>query len=281
MIVYKHIKRKLLFSYLLENINFFSINHLHRKPFHRTTDKQNSVIPLIVYQNIEMERASILKNNKGKTGIYRWTNLINLKTYIGSANNLTTRFWVYFSRRRLINSNMIIYKSILKYGYTNFKLEILEYCDSNILLLREQYYIDLLKPEYNILSVAGSTFGYKHTANTLEKFKTRKFSNETLANIAETAKGRILSKEVRAKISEARRGIKLSNQTRAKISAFRTTKNGVAVEVTNIISSEIKQYATLTLAALALGVSRTAVKKSMDSGKVLKKTYLIKLINKK
>jgi group I intron endonuclease len=45
-------------------------------------------------------------------------------------------------------------------------------------LIREQYYIDLLKPEYNILSIVGSTFGYKHTAETLEKFKTRQFSDQ-------------------------------------------------------------------------------------------------------
>lgn len=30
-------------------------------------------------------KAIILKDNKGKTGIYRWVNLINGKTYIGSA----------------------------------------------------------------------------------------------------------------------------------------------------------------------------------------------------
>jgi group I intron endonuclease len=176
---------------------------------------------------------------------------------------------------------MTIYKAILKYGYTNFKLEILEYCDSNIVLLREQYYIDLLKPEYNILSLAGSSFGYKHTAETLEKFKTRRFSNETLANLTEAARGRVLSKEVRAKISMSRTGIKLSDETRAKLSAIGAKRNGIAIEVTNITSGEIKQYATLTLAALALGVSRTAVKKAMDLSRVIKNTYIIKLNDKK
>lgn len=192
-----------------------------------------------------------MRYNKGKTGVYRWTKLVNSKTYIGSANDLTIRFWVYFSISRLTSSSMTIYKAILKYGCANFKLEILEYCDPNIVLLREQYYLDLLKPEYNILSVAGYTSGYKHTAETLEKFKTREFSSETLANLTEAAKGRVLSKEVRAKISVARRGIKLSYETRAKLSAIGAAKKGVAVEVTNIISCEIKQYATLTLAALA------------------------------
>lgn len=91
---------------------------------------------------------------------------MNYKTYIGSSNNLRTRFYVYFSRSRLINSKMVIYNAILKYSYANFKLEILEYCNSNNILNRKQYYIDLLKPEYNILSTTSSTLGYKHRVDT-------------------------------------------------------------------------------------------------------------------
>lgn len=176
---------------------------------------------------------------------------------------------------------MAIYKAILKYGYANFKLEILEYCDKKIVLDREQYYIDLLKPEYNILKKAGSTLGYKHTIKTLEKFKARKFSKETLANITKAAKGRIIPKEIRTKISKARLGFKISNETRAKLSGIVTAKIGIAIEVTNILTAEVKEYTTLTSAALALGVSRTAVKKAMNSNKILKKTYIIKSKDKK
>jgi len=45
---------------------------------------------------------------------------------------------------------MNIHRALLKYGYSNFSLEILEYCDFSELLKREKYYIDLLLPEYNI-----------------------------------------------------------------------------------------------------------------------------------
>ena len=171
---------------------------------------------------------------------------------------------------------MPIYKAILKYGYKNFKLEILEYCNIDTVLAREQYYIDLLKPAYNILNIAGSSLGYKHTPETIDKFKTRVFSKEALANLSEAAKGRILPKEVRIKISDARIGIKLSDETKAKLSLIATKREGISVLVTNIISGEIKEYATLTLAARALNVSRTAVKKSMDSGSIIKKTYIVK-----
>jgi IS30 family transposase len=35
-------------------------------------------------------------------------------------------------------------------------LDILEYCDIDILIEREQFYIDLFKPDYNILKIANS-----------------------------------------------------------------------------------------------------------------------------
>lgn len=57
----------------------------------------------------------------------------------------------------------MIYKALVKYGNLSFKLEILENCDPNILIEREQYYLDLLNPEYNILKKAGSLLGFRHS----------------------------------------------------------------------------------------------------------------------
>lgn len=67
----------------------------------------------------------------------------------------------------------MIYKALLKYKFNNFTLDILEYCDTNkqILLQREQYYLDLLKPQYNIMKNAGSTLGFKHSKTTIEHMK--------------------------------------------------------------------------------------------------------------
>jgi len=68
---------------------------------------------------------------------------------------------------------MVIYKAILKYGYSNFQLEILEYCESSNVIEREQYYLDLSQPEYNVLLKAGSSLGFKHSEETLAKFRAR------------------------------------------------------------------------------------------------------------
>jgi group I intron endonuclease len=64
---------------------------------------------------------------------------------------------------------MVIYKALLKYGYANFSLEILEYCEPSKCVEREQYYLDLLKPEYNILPTAGSSFGFRHSEESKNK----------------------------------------------------------------------------------------------------------------
>lgn len=48
-------------------------------------------------------------------------------------------------------------------------MEIIEYVPSSELISKEQYYIDLLKPKYNILPAAGSRHGYKSSPDTIEK----------------------------------------------------------------------------------------------------------------
>ena len=50
-------------------------------------------------------------------------------------------------------------------------------------LKKEQNCVDLLKPEYNILTKAGSSLGFKHGPETFLKFKARKLTPEALINL--------------------------------------------------------------------------------------------------
>ena len=89
-----------------------------------------------------------------------------------------------------MRNNSKIYRSLIKNGYSNFKLEILEYCEVDILLEREQYYLDRFNPEYNILKIAGSLRGFKHSEATKEIMslikKNNIISDETRLKIATT-----------------------------------------------------------------------------------------------
>jgi group I intron endonuclease len=96
---------------------------------------------------------------------------------------LARRLRDYYTYSYLTKNKMIISKALLKYGYSNFKLEILEYCEPKDVIKREQHYLDLLEPEYNQLKIAGSNLGYKHTEETLAKFRARELSEEHRAKL--------------------------------------------------------------------------------------------------
>jgi hypothetical protein len=95
--------------------------------------------------------------------------LITGKSYIGSSISLSKRFNNYYSltflNRTLNKGNSSIYSALLKHGHKNFSLDILEYCERDVLIKREQYYLDLLKPKYNILKFAGSRLGHMPSEN--------------------------------------------------------------------------------------------------------------------
>ena len=113
----------------------------------------------------------ILVDNKQKCGIYKIKNLINNKCYIGSTTGLlkyrciTHRYHLRYNR----HTNQHLQNSWNKYGENNFEFSIIELCQPDKCLDREQYYIDTLKPEYNILQFSNSTLGYKHTIKAKKK----------------------------------------------------------------------------------------------------------------
>ena len=86
--------------------------------------------------------------------------------------------YTYYSLRSLAKSNRPIDRALLKYGFSKFSLYILEYCTSENVIEREQYYLDVIKPEYNIVEKAGSTLGYKHTEDSLAKMRNFVLSDE-------------------------------------------------------------------------------------------------------
>lgn len=123
-----------------------------------------------------------------------WTNKVSGENYIGNAVDLSIKLNNYFSlvllNRELKKGNSIIYKALLKYGYSSpGAMDILEYCSYDELIKREQYYIDKLKPSYNILKIAGSSEGLKHSEVTKQilskKNIGRRHSEETLRKISD------------------------------------------------------------------------------------------------
>ena len=127
---------------------------------------------LFFYEFPEASKKEIYGDNKGKTGIYMWTHKASGKKYIGSSLNISQRLVKYFSKSCLLReterNKSAIYRAILKYGLSGFSFEIIEHCEPSIFIEREQYNIDLLDPEYNILKFAGNRQGFIHSEATKE-----------------------------------------------------------------------------------------------------------------
>lgn len=119
----------------------------------------NKVEPLLIYNDSLLNKFNALEDNMSKSAIYRWVHKTNNKSYVGSSIDLYRRLRNYYNtgflERRILTSNSRIYRALLEDGYGKFNLEILEYCDKKIIIEWEQYYIDRLKPEYNIQNIAG------------------------------------------------------------------------------------------------------------------------------
>lgn len=127
--------------------------------------------PATKYKNVDLEKLNILKENIKKSGIYMFTNLIDGKRYIGSSENLSRRFSEYLNTNYLIRDKyMYICNALLLHGYSNFSLEIIEFCKVSDLLIREKHYLCLLKPEYNIAKNPSAPMsGRKHSYETRKK----------------------------------------------------------------------------------------------------------------
>lgn len=135
-----------------------------------------------------------------KSGIYAIQNIINLKCYIGSATNLHRRFIEHQSAlNRNEHYNSYLQRSYNKYGENNFKFYILANCPTEYLLKLEQWFIDNIKPEYNILEKSTSVLGFKHSEKTkqLKRIQCLNMSQEQKNQISNTLKEKYKTGELK------------------------------------------------------------------------------------
>ena len=161
---------------------------------------------------------------------------------MGSGVDLAKRLGSYYNKNELNRNSRPIKDALLKYGHKSFTLDILEYCSPTELLEREQLYIDLLKPEYNILKFAYSLLGFRHSPENIEKFKSKIVTPEHKEILPLTHKGKVVSEETRKKLAIATtrywKNNPLSAEAIANIKAKTTEREGVAVTVLNTETNE-------------------------------------------
>lgn len=105
-----------------------------------------------------------------QAGIYRITNTITNKFYIGSAVSLRNRIAVHLSNlRKGIHVNRHLQRAWNTNKEENFTFEVIAKCPKEYTIRLEQWFIDNLKPTYNNLKVAGSKLGSKLSEESKKK----------------------------------------------------------------------------------------------------------------
>ncbi|MVM35242.1 hypothetical protein GO755_34795 [Spirosoma sp. HMF4905] len=148
------------------------------------------------------------------SGIYKFTNKINGKIYVGQSQDIYKR---YYSHREMIATGLFT-KALKKYGIGNFAFEVLERVDDlSAIDQREQYWMDLYQCYepgigYNIAKVAGTVRGIKRPdVAEIMKRRPRKYGKDN------PCYGRKLSEYTKKLISEKHKGKSLSPEHRAKV----------------------------------------------------------------
>lgn len=118
------------------------------------------------------------KTDKNKSGIYRITNLVNNKVYIGQSIDLWTRINEGYLQKLPKDKchNRYLQRAWNKYGKDNFRFEVVEYVDIHNLDDRETYWISKHKAcnnkfGYNMQPIGGSSRGQIKTEEAKKETK--------------------------------------------------------------------------------------------------------------
>ncbi len=170
-------------------------------------------------------------------GIYKFTNKINGKIYIGETMNFKQRMGGHIARSYDENWTAVISKAFRKYGFSNFEYEIIESypfgsVTKNFFIEREAFYIkelDAMNVDkgYNRCPYGANTIGYK-------------FSEESRKKMSIARKGRSTKEETKVKKSLSMMGEKnwnygkkMTDERKALLIKATTTREITEEERTN------------------------------------------------
>lgn len=162
------------------------------------------------------------------SGVYKILNLVNGKIYIGSSVNIIKRRGDHFRDLRIgKHCNAHLQKAYKKYGEDNFLFSVIEVCNPDECITREQHYIDFYNASnvdfgYNICPNSASVLGRKHSTETIEKIRKSnsgtKLSDERKRHLSLINKGKSISAETRQKMSKSQKLRTMPDESRKKIS---------------------------------------------------------------
>lgn len=244
--------------------------------------KEKSIKPVYMYHNLHQDetKKNIKKDLSNLSGVYLIFNNINGDYYIGSAS--TDRFYTRFSNHLIhFTGSKILKNAVRKYKINNFIFIVLELFPEIVnkennkkLLDLEDYFLKSLLPNYNILTEAGSSFGYKHTEISRIKMKTN-YSIERREIIGNLNKGKNLSQETKDKLINKALGRKIIFSDKGFINLNKRSK---PLKLYNLDNTLYGEYPSIAKAAYVINCSPKTIKRALESkSKLLKRRYLVKM----
>jgi group I intron endonuclease len=171
-----------------------------------------------IYLAPSSEKVIISLENRNQAGVYALICKVTNRFYIGSSVYLGARLLDYMQPAYLAQLvNRPILKALRKYGVNNWIFIVLETCQASVVLEREQYWLDLLEPEYNLSPTAGSTLGVAVSVEARAKLRAahlgKTHSLEACLLMSETRRGsnnpmfgKTISSEAKIQLSLALKG---------------------------------------------------------------------------
>ena len=154
---------------------------------------------VLFFENVKENKKNIYEKLRKKSGVYLFINNLTKDLYVGSSIDLTKRMTSHFYHANSDKiTRVVLTRAFRKYKLENFNLAILEFCDSDskICLNLEEKWIEYYNPKYNTLKKAGTSYGFRHKIETINKLK-EIFKKENHPNF-----GKVSCSEKRKAISE-------------------------------------------------------------------------------
>jgi len=205
------------------------------------------------------------------SGIYKITNIISGKIYIGCASNIRTRINGHlYALRRDRHKNSYLQKAWTKYGEKNFIFEMIEKCDITNLHAKEHYWVNELNCldrsiGYNLKPTDPNGYSI-HSEETKEKLRIANKGKKPSLACIEAGKIYNASEECKLNLAKARK--KLKNVDFNIVNAHKRKS------IKNIITGKV--YESLAIAANTLNIPKYELSRRI-SGKRKNTTNLIYL----
>ena len=238
--------------------------------------KEKNLKPIYCYEDLHLEstRKKIQTETKNLSGVYLILNKVTLDYYIVSA--ATNRFYTRFSNHLLnFHGSKIVKLAVRKYKLPQFAFLILELFPETVnkennkkLLDLEDFYLKSLLPNYNILTEAGSSFGYKHTEIARIKMISN-YSEERRERIGSLNKGKNLSDETKEKMRE--KALARVTRTYTEQGILNMKKHYKPIMLYNKDYTVYGEYPSIVEAAKSIGCHLTTIRRALKTKKKLLK----------